>query len=223
MIVSVNSKVFQKEMDNIVKYSFGFLEGAQRGKSKFLGILGKETIEVLKQYIDSNARISPNTLHHVYEWYKTGSPDARLFNITYTVSGLGLSIKSTFSQSSSIQNGSNTPFYNKAKIMELGTPVTIRPRLAQVLRFEVDGEEVFSKSPVKVSNPGGDAQGKFEKVFNIFMSTYFRQSFLKNSGILENLKNPIVYKKNISAGKKMGKSKGIQVGYRWITNVKVGA
>ena len=210
-------------MDNIVKYSFGFLEGAQRGKSKFLGILGKETIEVLKQYIDSNARINPNTLHHVYEWYKTGSPNARLFDITYTVSGLGLSIKSTFSQSSSVQNGSNTPFYNKAKIMEMGTPVTIRPRVAKALRFEIDGEEIFSKSPVKVNNPGGDAKGQFEKVFNIFMSTYFRQSFLKNSGILENIKNPIVYKKNLFAGKNMGKSKGVQVGYRWITNVKVGA
>lgn len=223
MRVSLDNRQFEKEMNNILQYSFGFLEGAQKGKTKFLDSLGKETIEVLKQFIDSNARMSPDTLHHVYEWYRTGSPTARLFDIEYTVSNLGLSLKSTFRQSSSVQDGSNVPFYNKANIMENGIPVTIRPKRAQALRFEIDGEEIFSKSPVTVNNPGGNTKNGFERVFDLFMFRYFTQSFLKNSGLLDNIKNPVAYKKNLSSGKKFGKNSGIQTGYRWITNVKVGA
>ncbi len=223
MRITLDGSRFQKEMNNIIDYSIGFLEGAQRGKKNFLNALGKETVEILKEYIDSNARLSPQTLHHVYEWYRTGSPAARLFDIDYTVSNFGLSIKSTFKQSSSIQNGSRVPFYNKALIMENGIPVTIRPKKAQALRFEVDGEEVFTKSPVLVQNPGGQAEGGFERVFDTFMSRYFTQAFLMSSGILDNIKNPIVYKQNLNAGKQSGRIKGIDVGYRWISNVKVGA
>lgn len=223
MRVSLNSRQFEMEMNNIIQYSFGFLDGAQKGKTKFLDSLGRETIEVLKQYIDSNARVSPDTLHHVYEWYRTGSPAARLFDIDYTVSNLGLSLKSKFRQSSSVQDGSNVPFYNKANIMEKGIPVTIRPKRAQALRFEIDGEEIFSKTPVTVSNPGGNTENGFERVFDTFMSRYFRQSFLQNSGLLDNIKKPVIYKNNLPSGKKFGKNAGIQTGYRWITNVKVGA
>lgn len=223
MRVSLDSRKFEREMNNIIQYSFGFLDGAQKGKNKFLDMLGKETIEVLKEYIDSSARVNPSTLHHVYEWYRVGSPAARLFDINYSVSGLGLSIKSTFRQSSSIQNGSSTPFYNKARIMEDGIPVTIRPKRAQALRFEIDGEEIFSKSPVTVNNPGGNTQNKFERVFDTFMSRYFTQSFLRNSGLLDNIKNPTAYKKNLQSGKQFGKNAGIQTGYRWITNLRVGA
>ncbi len=223
MRVTLDTANFNKEMNNIVQYSFGFLDGAQRGKKQFLNNLGKETLEILKKYIDSNARVSPQTLHHVYEWYRVGSPSARLFDLDYTVSNLGLSINATLTQSSSVQNGSSTPFYNKAKIMESGMPVTIRPKKAKVLSFNVDGEDIFTQGPVLVENPGGQTQNGFEKVFDSFMTKYFTQSFLKNSGILDNINNPITYKQNLSAGKKIGKSKGIQVGYRWIANVKVGA
>lgn len=222
MIVTLDNKMFKREMDNIIKYSFGFLDGAQRGKKNFLNVLGKETIEVLKEYVDSNARLNPQTLHHVYEWYRTGSPAARLFDFDYTVSNVGLSIKSTFSQSTSIQNGSRVPFYNKARIMEDGIPVTIRPKKAEALRFEIDGEEIFTKSPIIVRNPGGQTRNGFEHVFDTFMSKYFKQSFLKNSGILDHIQNPVAYKKNLNAGKQTGRSKGIETGYRWISNIKVG-
>lgn len=223
MRVSLDTSNFNKEMNNIVQYSFGFLDGAQRGKKAFLNNLGKETIEILKKYIDSNARVSPQTLHHVYEWYRVGSPSARLFDIDYTISNLGLSVNGTLTQSSSIQNGSSVPFYNKAKIMENGIPVVIKPKKASVLTFTVDGEDVFTKGPVLVDNPGGQTQREFEKVFDSFMTKYFTQSFLKNSGILDNINNPVSYKKNLSAGKKIGRNKGLEVGYRWIANVKVGA
>jgi len=221
MIVKLNNNNFNQVMKNIIDYSVGFLDGAKAGKTKFLGNLGVETIEALKLYIDSNARIDPATLHHVYEWYRVGSPDARLFDLNYTVSNIGLSFKSSFSQSKSIQDGSYEPFYNKAKIMELGSPVIIKPKRSESLRFEVDGDIVYTKNEVVVNNPGGRSRGGFEKVFDTFFSKYFTQAFLKNSGVLQSFSNPVAYKKNIVIGSKVGRSKGLETGYRWIANVRI--
>jgi hypothetical protein len=219
-----NSNQFKKEMNNIVDYSLGFLEGIQRGKTVFLKTVGMETVELMKEFIDSNARVNPEMLHHIYEWNQTGSPSARLYDISYTTSNLGLSFRSSFSQSVSIKNGSRTPFYDKARIMEEGIPVTIRPRVAQVLAFEDDGETVFTRGPVEVANPGGtEVQGGFEKVFDMFFNRYFSQAFLRVSGVAQYLENPQLYKKNMQSGKKMGRSKGVSTGYRWIANAGVGA
>jgi hypothetical protein len=219
-----NSNQFKKEMNNIVNYSIGFLEGVQRGKTVFLKSLGMETVEIMKEFIDSNARVNPEMLHHVYEWTMTGSPDARLYNISYTTSNLGLSFRSSFSQSTSIKNGSRTPFYDKARIMEYGIPVTIRPKAAQVLAFEENGETVFTRGPVQVMNPGGTGvEGGFEKVFDMFFNKYFSQAFLRTSGVARYLENPQVYKKNMASGKRVGKSKGVSTGYRWIANAGMGA
>ncbi len=224
MITTFNSNQFKKDMNNIVNYSIGFLEGVHRGKTVFLKTLGMQTVELMKEFIDSNARVNPQMLHHIYEWNMTGSPDARLYDISYTTSNLGLSFKSSFSQSTSIKNGSRVPFYDKARIMEQGIPVTIRPKVAQVLAFDDNGEQVFTRGPVQVMNPGGtEVEGGFEKVFDMFFNKYFSQAFLRTSGIAQYLENPLIYKKNLSAGKKMGKAKGVSTGYRWIANAGVGA
>jgi hypothetical protein len=213
---------FEKDMRNILDYSVGFLDGAKRGKPEFLKNLGKITVDGLKQFIDSNARVNPESLQHVYEWYKAGSPDARLFDITYSVTGSGLSIGSTFRQSSSVKSGSNVPFYDKARIMEYGIPVTITPRNSTKLVFEDNGETVFADGPIRISNPGGDAaKGGLEKAFNIFMSQYFSQVFLKSSGIMDHLQFPIDYKTNIYKAKRGGRSAGVETGYRWM--IKAGA
>jgi hypothetical protein len=217
-----NTTKFTKDMNNIVKYSQGFLEGAQKGKTVFLQGLGVKTVEMLKQYIDANARVNPEALHHVYEWYQTGRPSARLFEINYTVSNLGISFISGFTQSTTIKNGSRTPFYNKATIMERGMAVRIRPKNAEVLAFEVDGEEVFTKNQVTVTNPGGSqVAGSFERVFDSFFTQYFTQAFLKSSGLFDFFENPIVYKRDLPAGKKLGRQKGLSTGYRWVANVEV--
>lgn len=219
--IKLDSNLFMKEMTNIINYSQGFLDGIHSGKNIFLENLGKDTIELMKEYIDSSARVSPQTLHHVYEWSQTGSPDARLFDITYTVSNLGLSFRSSFSQSTSIKNGSKVPFYDKARIMEQGIPVVIKPTKAKALRFEIGNEEVFTKQPVLVDNPGGNIEGKFGKTFDQFFSRYFTQAFLRKSGMLKELENATVYKKNLPAGKTFGRSKGVETGYRWIANARV--
>jgi hypothetical protein len=219
-----DSKQFKKEMNNIVNYSIGFLEGVQKGKTVFLKTMGLETVELMKEFIDSNARVNPDMLHHIYEWSQTGSPSARLYDISYTTSNLGLSFRSSFSQSTSIKNGSRTPFYDKARIMEEGIPVTIRPKVAQALVFDDNGEVIFTKSPVRVDNPGGtQVEGGFERVFDMFFNRYFSQAFLRVSGVARYLENPEVYRKDMKAGKTMGRTKGVSTGYRWIANAGVGA
>jgi hypothetical protein len=103
--------------------------------------------------------------------------------------------------------------------MENGIPVTIKPVLAQALAFNDNGEQVFTKKPVTVMNPGGQATTNgFEQAFDNFMNQYFTQSFLNSSGIIEYLQNPVAYKANLASGKRLGKTKGYSTGYRWIAN-----
>jgi hypothetical protein len=220
--VRLNQSKLIQDLSNIVNYSYGFLEGVQKGKKVFLGNLGEGVKKALEMFIDSSARSNPQSLHHVYEWYRTGSPDSRLFDIKYTVSSLGLSFYSSFRQSSTIKEGSSEPFYNKAKIMENGSTVTISPKRSKVLAFEVDGETVFTQNSVRVGNPGGtEVQGSFENIINIFFSRYFTQAFLRSSGLYSYLNNPVIYKKNLQKGRASGKSAGLSTGYSWIVNAKV--
>lgn len=220
MRVTFDNKTFEKEINNIMEYSIGFAEGIQRGKKQILTSIGKEAIELIKRYIDSSARTNPAVLHHVYEWNQVGSPAARLYDIDYTVSGLGLSIKSTFRQSTSVKEGSTTPFYDKARIIENGISVVIKPRKSSVLTFNDGGEQVFTKNPIVVDNPGGlAAQGGFNKIFDSFFNNYFTQAFIRSSGIIKYLENPTTYKKNLGAGKRGGRSVGISTGYTWVANL----
>lgn len=204
---------FNKEMKSIIEYSKGFFEGVKQGAPEFLRGLGSSVVENLKQYIDSNARVSPQLLHHVYEWSQTGSPNARLFDIDYAVSTNTISFISSFRQSSSIKEGSNVPFFDKARIMEDGIPVTIIPK-KKVLAFNDDGETVFTSKPVTVTNPGGDVAGEYERVFNSFFKSYFTQSYLESAGILAYLNNPTDFALGMS--KRGGRSKGVAVGRNWI-------
>jgi len=222
MRVTTNLKQFESQMNNIVKYSIGFLDGVENGKTIFLKNLGLGTIQALAAYVDVSAKGNPRALHHVYEWYQTGSPSARLFDLDYTVSNLGLSINSTFKQSRTLREDSNEPFYNKASIMERGIPVTITPKKSSVLVFEEGGETIFTKNPITVRSPGGDeVRGSFEKTVDEFILRYFKQSFLRASGIYDYIKKPTLYKKNIKAGSKLGRSKGLDTGFKWIANAKI--
>jgi hypothetical protein len=220
--VTTTTKSFEKQMNNIVNYSMGFVDGVQKGKTEFLKALGQATITSMGQYVDAQARSNPAALHHIYEWNKTGSPTARLFDLDYTISNLGLSVRGTFTQSETLKKGSTVPFYNKAKIMENGVPVTIRPK-KRVLAFTIDNEEIFTSNDVTVTDPGGtEVQGSFSKTIDEFMLFYFKQSFLRASGIYNYIQNPTVFKKDIKQGSRLGKNKGIQTGFRWIANLKIG-
>lgn len=217
MRLMMQDQQFTKDMNNIVEYALGFLDGVQNGKKILLDTIGQQSVELLKQYIDSSARTNPAMLHHVYEWYQTGSPNARLFDVFHTVRGSTISFKSTFKQSSSIKDGSNVPFYNKAQIMESGQTVTVRPKNSTVLAFDDDGKTVFTRNPVTINNPGGDAvAGAYDKALESFFNNYFSQAFLKSSGIAKYLENPEVFAKNLAAGKRGGRSVGLATGTTWI-------
>lgn len=216
--IDFNTDEFTKDMNNIAEYAIGFLEGAERGRKDMMWAVGESTREILENFIDSNARVTPDTLHHVYEWYMTGSPQARLFDIVATASTSSITFDANFTQSKSIKTGSKKPFYNKAQVMERGVPLTIQPRESKVLVFEDNGETVFTKNPVVVQNPGGpQVVGSFERVFNMFFENYFKQSFLKATGLDERLGTTTAFVRNINKGKTMGKPAGETVGYRWIT------
>lgn len=216
--IVMDSRQFQKELNNIMKYSTGFLQGIEKGKSAFYLGLAPKIAEMASQFVDVNAKMSPELLHHIYEWEKAGSPEARLFDIDYKITGIGITFTSSLKQSSSIKNGSNVPFYNKAKIMEEGIGVTIKPKRANALRFEVDGQEVYTSREVAVDNPGGQTQGQFSNVLNNFFGVYFRQSFLNSSGLLQYFKSPQVYSKNLGSAKRGGRSLGLKTGYQWVAN-----
>jgi hypothetical protein len=219
VIVKFESDSLVEKLNNISKYSIGFLEGAEEAQGKFLNNLGETVIESLKNFIDSNARVNPEILHHVYEWYETGSPNARLFDLDYIVNNDSvISFSYEFSQSNSYSKGSTVPFYNKATIMENGSPITIRPKQGGVLSFNDNEEQVFTKKPVVVENPGGSATlGGFENTLKDFFNNYFTQSFLISSGIAEHFKDIRTYKNNFAAGSKQGKSLGFKVGYDWVS------
>ena len=212
-----NTNSFMKEMNNVLDYANGFMEGAQNGKKELFETIGEKTKEILNEFVDSNARANEAVLHHVYEWSQAGSPSSRLFDLEYTTSGGGLTFRSTFRQSVSVQSGSSTPFYDKARIMEQGIPVRIRPVKAEALAFQDNGQQVFTKSPVTVTNPGGQSvAGGFQQTIDSFFNSYWKQSFLQASGIADILRNPIQFKQNLPRAKAGGRAVGYDVGYRWI-------
>lgn len=219
MITTFDAKKLINELNNIAKYSIGFLEGIDAAKPIFIDNLGKSVINILKNFIDTNARMNPEVLHHVYEWYQTGSPEARLFDIDYDIKGNnGLSFSYTFSQSSSYSKNSKEPFYDKARIMEQGIPVTIKPRNNGVITFNIDGEQVFTRKPLVVANPGGqEVQGGFQKTLDMFFNNYFTQSFLISSGITTHFNQlSEIYKTNFKLGSRQGKPLGFRIGYDWV-------
>lgn len=220
--ISFDDKKFYKKMTNLIAYSNGFIEGAKRSKPEMLNILGDQVSEIMGKYIDSIASANPTILHHVYEWGQTGSSSARLFDIEYISLSGGLTMSATLTQSRSIQDGSNVPFYNKARIMESGVPVTISPKNAKALAFNANGENVFTKKPVTVSNPGGTAvQGSFEETFDEFFKAYLSQSIFDVTGLGNQIKSSTAFKQNLSRGASGGKSVGLAAGRKFITGGKL--
>lgn len=215
---TVDIASFEKDFVNILGYSEGFLKGVQSGKPVMIKNLGKTIREIAYTFIDSNAKVNPAMLHHVYEWYKTGSPEARLYDISFTSDETKIVFRSIFKKSQSMQDGSNIPFFNKAEVMENGTPVTVKPRGQNPLVFQDGGETVFVKAPITIENPGGvDVQGSYQEIFDLFFSKYLTQSFLRSSGIIDYIEFPKDFKTNFSSAKTGGSSKGFDVGYKWIS------
>jgi len=175
-------------------------------QQKFREVIYGQIEKDFGDFIDSQARTKPKSLHHVYEWNKTGSPEARLFTLkSFEDNALSFKIGYDFKLSKS-----NVPspakfkkykFANKAFIMENGIPVTIAPKAAERLVFEVNGYTVFMPKgrSITVSKPGG---GAATHQFRMAYSRFFRGNLvgdsirrsgfqqLFNSKMLKALKSP---------------------------------
>jgi hypothetical protein len=155
------------------------------------------------QYVDAQARTKPKSLHHVYEWNKTGNPTARLFDIyLIDTGGLSFRIGRDFKLSKSAVPSKNKKqkkkyvFANKASVMEEGMPV-----------FMPKG------TSVTVKRPGGKAAtNQFSLTYGRFFGGQLVNSSIKSSGfqrlfnakIAKALDVPINIKKvqySFSAGK----------------------
>jgi len=162
-------------------------------------------------YIDALARSKPKSLHHVYEWKKSGNKNARLFKLNKTAQiGLSFGIDYTFLPSKSMvpaeKGRRRHVFANKASIVEQGKPLVIRPKNAERLVFQIDDETVFMPkgASVTVKRPGGSAAtNQFTLAHSRFFSgnlvndSIKRSGFQKlfNSSITKALKTPSNIKK----------------------------
>lgn len=196
-----DAKDFSSKISNLKQYSQGFFDGIHVNRLTFnnqLAILAKEGLE---KFIDARARSNQTSLHHVYEWNMAGNPAGRLFKIDYQAGTNVINFFGNFLPSSSISDSSDEPFVNKAEIMENQIEIQVEPRMDSVLAFEDGGEQVFSMNSITIDNPGGDAvSGSFGKAVEDFFNIYFTTTFLTQSGILQNLQNPVEYTQKFSVG-----------------------
>lgn len=154
-------------------------------KNKFKEVIFNQIEKDFGEFIDSQARIKPKSLHHVYEWNKAGDPTARLFKLNkFNTEGLSFSMTYEFLPSKSFASAEGNRrhvFVNKASVMEAGMPLKIAPRHSKRLVFETNGYTVFMPegASVMVRRPGGAG------VKNSFMMTYSRffKSNLVNASI----------------------------------------
>ena len=216
--VKMDTKQLNKILNNSVSYSFGFLEGSEINQIQFNKEFGEFIKETLYKYIDSKARMSPETLHHIYEWDQVGSSSGRLFDFNVKASKRIITFTGKFLQSKSINQGSNEPFSDKARIMENKISITIEPKNASVLVFENEGETIFTSKTIEISNPGGaGVAGSFSSTVDSFFNNYLTAGILKGAGIFDSLKTPKEYSDNFSRGTKDGRNSGIRAGKKYMS------
>lgn len=141
-------------------------------------------------YVDAKARLSPRSLHHVYEWNKTGNKESRLFTLNkISSSQVGFLLNYDLLDSKSFVKSSNSKnrhvFIKKAEVMELGKTVVIRPRNSERLVFEIDGETIFMPkgASVTVTRPGGVAtKNSFLAAYKHFFTSQLVSASIKRSG-----------------------------------------
>jgi hypothetical protein len=214
-----DTREFERTFKNILDYSNGFLKGAEVNRKTFNDELGEYTTEALSKFIDSKARMSPDSLHHVYEWGQLGNSSARLFSISSQATKNSIILTGNFLSSSSISDTSSEPFVDKARVMENGIAIEITPKVSGVLAFEIDNDSVFSMDSIYIANPGGDeVAGSFGKAIEDFFENFFTNTVLFQSGIFEKLSRPKEYADNFPAGASGGgRGLGINSGTKYMS------
>lgn len=220
--VKMDSKNVNRVLGNAVKYNYGFLEGIDLDQIVFNKKLGEFTVMALQKYIDSQAKMNPNELHHVYEWGQVGKENGRLFKIRSNASKRIITFSGRFYVSKIAGPNTDHVFKKKAEVMESGISVTVSPKNSPVLVFEDDGETVFTTQTVFIEHPGGDAvAGSFGRVIEEFFDQYFTgallQPLLKDLGVADE------YVKYFSQGVKGGgRSAGVRAGKEYMDTSSLG-
>ena len=220
--VKFNTKQFSDTIKNIANYSEGFIEEAKVKKNVLSEKMADIGIDAFYQYLDGLARMHPGMLHHVYEWGEVGNPSGRLFELSKSIAGNGVGISADFLQSTSVSQKSTEPFYDKARIMELGETIIVSESEAQALFFEIDGQEVFVKGPIVIENPGGEGvRGSFVQAFNEFYQVYFSEIYLRSIRFYKTLEEAKPYRTGIKAASKSKSAKtlGKNAATQWINSI----
>jgi hypothetical protein len=213
--VKINQTQLNTTLKNIVEYSDGFLKGIDMKKIEFNNEVANFTSAALGKYIDSQARMNPLKLHHVYEWGKAGNQASRLFEFDTKVSGKTISFTGKFLPSKSVSNTSNEPFIDKANVMENSIQVVIEPKNSDVLVFENNGETVFTTSTIYIDHPGGDeVAGSFGDTVNNFFENYFTNGLL--TPLIKKLSTAKEFTASFSYGAKSGSNVGIRAGREYL-------
>lgn len=142
------------------------------------------------EYVDAKARVSPRSLHHVYEWGRTGDKTARLFKLNkFDEASLSFKINYDLLDSTSFVPSETSRnrhvFIKKASVMESGKTVIIKPRFSERLVFNIDGNTIFMPkgSSVTINKPGGVAtKNSFITAYKYFFTGQLVNMSIKNSG-----------------------------------------
>ena len=160
---------------------------------KFQSMLFNELDKEFGLYVDAKARTKPKSLHHVYEWERTGNSESRLFKLNLMESStLSFKLDYEFKISKTYSGNSTSKkkykFPNKAFIMENSIPVTISPRSSRRLVFKINDFTIFMPegASVKVANPGGKAStNQFTLSYSHFFSGPLAGQAIKKSGFVK--------------------------------------
>lgn len=213
--VKIDSSNLNKILKNTVDYSTGYIYSIEETKTMFYKELAECVIDTLNKYIDSQARIDPQKLHHVYEWNMLGEENGRLFEFKSTLNKNGIRIDGKFLPSKTISNSADEPFTNKAYVMENSIAIEISPKNSDVLVFESGDQTVFTTNSIYVEHPGGPhVENGFGDTIDNFFNTYFTHAVLQP--ILDKLAVQIEYDKSFSAGTKIGRSVGVKAGREYL-------
>lgn len=220
--VRLDSKDINRILGNTVSFSYGFLQGTEIEQIFFNQQLGEYTVDALNKYIDSQARIDPKSLHHVYEWDQTGDESGRLFLLKSKASKRVIHFYGKFLPSKTISGPYSDPFVNKAEIMENGISITVAPRDSDFLAFEDEGQLVFTRSAVHIEHPGGDqVAGSFGKVVDEFFLTYYTNAFI--APLIADLSRADEFTRAFPQGAQGGgRSAGIRAGKKYLSVKSLG-
>lgn len=162
-----------RTLNNTVDYAQSYLREVKLGQIKFNSQVAVYVKGLLYKYIDSQARLYPERLAHVYEPGFNGSANQRLFVFETHSTLEDITFTARFSHSVMPSTEGGVAFEQRASMMEEGTSVTIAPKNGSVLAFDVDGETVFTTKPITIDHPGGpEAAGAFKDTIDSFFNQY---------------------------------------------------